>query len=124
LVKSCQIAAVNQAEKIAGSSSTDGNGRFDPVQRLDEALMIAEFALSSMASVPADKPGMGAAWGRTRHPRHTSCRSRARRGRTIPRHRAAASGCVKPGMPFISTPQQSYGVDDHAPLLRTVTQCA
>ena len=25
----------------------------DPVQRLDEALMIAEFALSSMASVPA-----------------------------------------------------------------------
>ena len=82
----------------------------------------SSFALSCMASVPADKPGIGAAWGRTRHLRHTSCRSRARRGRSIMRHGAAASGCVKPGMPFISTSQQNCGVDDHAPLLRTVTQ--
>ena len=59
------------------------------MQRLDEALMIAEFALSGMPSLPADNPGIGATWGRTRHLRHTSCRSRARRGRTIPRHRAA-----------------------------------
>ena len=56
------------------------------MQRLDEALMIAEFVLSCMPSVPADKLGIGAAWGRIRHLWHTSCRSRARRGRTIMRH--------------------------------------
>ena len=67
----------------------------ESVQRLDEALMIAEFALSCMASVPADKPGIGAAWGRTRHLRHTSCRSRARRGRSIMRHCSEPSHNVR-----------------------------
>ena len=75
--------------------STDGNGRFDPVQRLDEALMIAEFVLSCMPSVPADKLGIGAAWGRIRHLWHTSCRSRARRGRTIMRHCSEPSHNVR-----------------------------
>jgi hypothetical protein len=89
LIKSRQIAAVNQAEKVAGETSTNGNGWFDPLERLDEALVIAELALRGMPSMPADKPGIGAAWGRTQHLRHTSCRSHARRGRTIPCHRAA-----------------------------------
>ena len=85
---------------------TDGNGRFDPVQRLDEALMIAGFALSCMSSVPADKPGIGAAWRRTRHLRHTSCRSRARRGRSIMRH------CSEP--PHKSLERTSFPTDGPA----------
>jgi hypothetical protein len=38
LIKSSQIAPVNQAEKIAGKTPADRDGRFDPLQRIDEAL--------------------------------------------------------------------------------------
>jgi hypothetical protein len=54
LIKSSQIAPVNQAEKIAGKTPADRDRRFDPLQRIDEALVIALFALRGMPSMPAE----------------------------------------------------------------------